>query len=68
MPMTSTFCSRAVARIFAARHHHAEVDHSVIIAAEHDATMFLPIHARALTVAMRTRRVAGIAAWRFFPS
>ncbi len=36
-PMMSAFCSRAVCENFFARHHHAEVDHLVIVAAEHDA-------------------------------
>ena len=36
-PMMSAFCSRAVGQNLFARHHHAEIDDLVVVAAEHDA-------------------------------
>ena len=36
-PMRSAFSSSAVCRIFVGRHHHAEIDDLVAVAAEHDA-------------------------------
>ncbi len=36
-PIRSAPVSRAVFKILSARHHHAEIDHFIIVAAEHDA-------------------------------
>ena len=35
-PMMSTFCSIACVEDLRRRHHHAEIDHLVVVAREHD--------------------------------